>query len=308
MWTNIVVVSEQVAVLFILIALGFFSGKAGLINEAGAKHLTNIVLYLATPCIMVQSFQKVGYSPSLIFNLGISTLCAVLIQVLSVFLSRAIFRDKNMSRRVVMRFSAVFSNCGFMSLPLQQAILGDEGVFYGTVFVAVFNIIVWSYGLVDMSGDRSNFNLKNIILNPGIIGAVAAASLFFLQIHLPYILLTPIQYIAGLNTPVPMLVIGFYLTRFKFKESLRDLGIYAVSAVRLLIIPLASLFIMKLLGVDGNIVTSCTIAASAPVAATTTMFAAKFDRDVDLSVGLVSSTTLLSIITMPIIIALAQTI
>ncbi|MBQ5347433.1 MAG: AEC family transporter, partial [Ruminococcus sp.] len=85
MWTNIVVVSEQVAVLFILIALGFFSGKAGLINEAGAKHLTNIVLYLATPCIMVQSFQKVGYSPSLIFNLGISTLCAVLIQVLSVF-------------------------------------------------------------------------------------------------------------------------------------------------------------------------------------------------------------------------------
>lgn len=308
MWTNIVVVSEQVAVLFILIALGFFSGKAGLINEAGAKHLTNIVLYLATPCIMVQSFQKVGYSPSLIFNLGISTLCAVLIQVLSVFLSRAIFRDKNMSRRVVMRFSAVFSNCGFMSLPLQQAILGDEGVFYGTVFVAVFNIIVWSYGLVDMSGDRSNFNLKNIILNPGIIGAVVAASLFFLQIHLPYILLTPIQYIAGLNTPVPMLVIGFYLTRFKFKESLRDLGIYAVSAVRLLIIPLASLFIMKLLGVDGNIVTSCTIAASAPVAATTTMFAAKFDRDVDLSVGLVSSTTLLSIITMPIIIALAQTI
>ncbi|MBQ5346904.1 MAG: AEC family transporter, partial [Ruminococcus sp.] len=221
---------------------------------------------------------------------------------------RAIFRDKNMSRRVVMRFSAVFSNCGFMSLPLQQAILGDEGVFYGTVFVAVFNIIVWSYGLVDMSGDRSNFNLKNIILNPGIIGAVAAASLFFLQIHLPYILLTPIQYIAGLNTPVPMLVIGFYLTRFKFKESLRDLGIYAVSAVRLLIIPLASLFIMKLLGVDGNIVTSCTIAASDPVAATTTMFAAKFDRDVDLSVGLVSSTTLLSIITMPIIIALAQTI
>ena len=132
--------------------------------------------------------------------------------------------------------------------------------------------------------------------------------MFFLQIHLPYILLTPIQYIAGLNTPVPMLVIGFYLTRFKFKESLRDLGIYAVSAVRLLIIPLASLFIMKLLGVDGNIVTSCTIAASAPVAATTTMFAAKFDRDVDLSVGLVSSTTLLSIITMPIIIALAQTI
>lgn len=308
MWGNIVVVSGQVAVLFILIAVGFFSGKTGLLNESAAKYLTDIVLYLATPCIMIQSFQKVGYSSSMIINLGICTLCAVLIMVFSIFLSRAVFRGKDKSRRVVLRFSTVFSNCGFMSLPLQYAILGDKGVFYGTVFVAVFNIIVWSFGLVDMSGNKNGFNIKNLLLNPGILGALAASGLFFARITLPEILLSPIQYIAGLNTPVPMFVIGYYLTKFSFKKSISDLGIYAVSALRLIAIPLISLFIMKLLCVNIDIVTSCVIASSAPVAATTTMFAAKFKRDVELSVALVSSTTLLSIITMPVIIALAQTL
>ncbi len=307
MWSNVVVVAGQVAVLFILIAVGFFSGKAGLINESGAKHLTNIVLYLATPCIMIQSFQKVGFSTELILNLGVCTICAVLIQVISILICRAIFRSKDESRRVVMRFSAVFSNCGFMSIPLQQAILGDKGVFYGSVFVAVFNILVWSYGLVDMSGDKSNFTVKKLILNPGILGAAGASVLFFLQLHLPDILLSPIQYIAGLNTPVPMLVIGFYLTRFRFK-SLLDPGIYGVTAMRLIAIPIISLLIMKLCGVDCDIIVSCTIAASAPVAATTTMFSTKFNRATDLSVGLVSITTILSIITMPVIIAAAQTL
>ncbi len=307
MWSNVVVVAGQVAVLFILIAVGFFSGKAGLINENGAKHLTNIVLYLATPCIMIQSFQKVGYSPELILNLGVCTICAVLIQVASIFICRAIFRNKDESRRVVMRFSAVFSNCGFMSLPLQQAILGDKGVFYGSVFVAVFNILVWSYGLVDMSGDKSNFTVKKLILNPGILGAAGASLLFFLQLQLPDILLSPIRYIAGLNTPVPMLVIGFYLTRFKLK-ALLDPGIYAVTGMRLILIPVISLLIMKLCGIAPEIIVSCTIAASAPVAATTTMFSTKFNRDTELSVGLVSITTILSIITMPVIIAAAQTL
>ncbi len=308
MWSNVVVVAEQVAVLFILIAVGFISGKTVLITESGAKHLTNVVLYLATPCIMVKSFQKVKFSPELLLNLAVCALCAFAIQILSVIICRLIFRSKDESRRIVMRFAAVFSNCGFMSLPLQQAILGDTGVFYGTVFVASFNIIVWSYGLLDMSGDKVGFDIKKIILNPGVLGASAALLLFLLKIQLPEVLLSPIEYIAGLNTPLPMLVIGFYLTRFKFKDSVCDLGIYAVSAVRLLLIPCAALFVMKLCSVDTDIIVSCTIAASAPVAATTTMFAAKFNRDADLSVGLVSVTTILSIITMPVIIALAQTI
>lgn len=308
MLDNLIIVAEQVAILFILIAVGFVSGKVKLINDTGAKHLTDIVLYLATPCIMVKSFQDVGFEPELALNLGIAAICATLIQVLSIFVCRLVYRNKDESRRKVLQFGAVFSNCGFMSLPLQNAVIGSKGVFYGAVFVAIFNIIVWSYGLVDMSGDRKNINLKNILLNPGVLGAAASCLFFFLRIDLPPIALTPISYIAALNTPVPMLVIGYYLSKTDFKKSLRDKGIYAVTAMRLVAIPAVSLLVMKLCGVSGDILVACTIASSAPVAATTTMFATKFNRDVELSVGLVSVTTVLSIITMPLIIAVSQSL
>lgn len=305
---NLIIVSEQVVILFILIALGFVCGKTKLLNELSAKHLTNLVLYFATPCIMIKSFQEVKYDSDMVLNLAVSALCAVLIMTGSIFIARILFREKNESRRVVLRFAAVFSNCGFMSLPLQKAVLGSKGVFYGAVFVAVFNIIVWSYGLVDMSGGKKEFSFKKIILNPGVLGAVAATVLFLTGVSLPKIALSPISYIAALNTPIPMLVIGYYLSQAKLKDHFKDKAVYAVAAVRLIAIPLAALLIMKLCGVNPDIMISCTVASSAPVAAMTTMFSTKYGRDTKLSVGLVSITTLVSIATMPVIIALAQTI
>jgi predicted permease len=305
---NILIVAAQVAILFILIAVGFICGKTKLIAESGAKYLTDVVLYLATPCVMIQAFQKAEFTPEIILNLGVAAVCAVLIHILTILVVRLMFKKQSENRRKVMRFAVIFSNCGFMSLPLQQALLGDSGVLYGSVFVAVFNIIVWSYGLADMSGDKKCLTLKKIILNPGLLGAFAAVLFFFLRIHLPEILMSPVGYLAGLNTPVPMLVIGYHLSQADLLKSLRDKGIYAVAFMRLALVPCVSLLIMSLCGVSGDILVSCTIAASAPVAATTTMFATKFDRDVDLSVGLVSVTTIFSIITMPVIIALSQTI
>jgi len=305
---NLIVVSTQVVILFILIATGFVCGKTKLITKEGAKYLTNVVLYLATPCVIISSFQKVQFDYHLLINLGITALCATLIQVLSIFLCRLVFRSKDESRRKVLQFATIFSNCGFMSLPLQNALLGSTGVFYGSVFVAVFNIIVWSYGLMDMSGDTKEFNIKKLFLNPGVLGVAVAMILFFFNIRLPEIILTPVNYLAGLNTPVPMLVIGFYLAQTSLIDCFKDKSVYGVIALRLIAIPLASLIIMRLSGVTGDILIACTVAASAPTAATTTMFATRFNRDVDLSVGLVSATTLPSIITMPLIIALAQTI
>lgn len=305
---NLLIVSIQVAILFILIATGFVCGKTKLITKDGAKYLTNVVLYIATPCVIVSSFQKMEFDFKLLINLGITALCATLIQVLSIFLCRLVFHNKDEGRRKVLQFATIFSNCGFMSLPLQNALLGNSGVFYGSVFVAVFNILVWSYGLMDMSGSRKEFTVKKLFFNPGVIGVSVAMLLFFLNIQLPEIIITPISYFAGLNTPLPMLVIGFYLSQTNLFSAFKDPGVYGVIALRLFVIPLASLFVMALCGVRGDILIACTVAASAPTAATTTMFATKFNRDVDLSVGIVSATTIPSIITMPVIIALAQTI
>ena len=293
--------------MFILISIGFLCGKKGLINENAAKKMTDIILYVVTPCVMISAFQK-EFSGDTAIKILIAAAAAIVILVFSTLLARLVIRDKNESRKKVLQFSVIFSNCGFMSLPLQKELLGEDGWFYGSIFVAVFNIFVWTYGLLDMSGDKKQLSIKKIVFNPGIMGAAVAIILFVCRIKLPEIVIQPVTHLANLNTPVPMLIIGFYLSRAKLKDAFSDVGTYIAMSLRLVIIPVIVTFIMALLKLDKTMMIAFVIACSAPTAASTTMFAAKFNRDVELSVGVVAASTILSIITMPLIVSLAWTI
>ena len=305
--SNFLIIGQQVMVLFILIAVGFICGKKGVINEKASKVMTDIVLYIVTPCVMVSAFQREFLTDTLIKVL-IAALTALVILIASILLARLVFRTKEIARRKVLQFAVIFSNCGFMSLPLQKELLGEDGWFFGSIFVAVFNIVVWTYGLFDMSGDKKQLSVKRLALNPGIIGAVAAILLFVFSVQLPPIILQPVTHLANLNTPVPMLIIGFYLSQADFKKAFSDKGAYLAGAFRLVVIPLAAAFAMVLLKLDRTMIIAFAIACSAPTAATTTMFSAKFDRDVDLSVSVVASTTILSLLTMPLIVSLVWSI
>lgn len=293
--------------LFVLIGVGFACGKKGILTDISSKKITDIVLYVVTPCVMISAFQR-EFSVELLGNILITVVCATAIIFATVFISKLIFRDKNEARKRVLQFSTIFSNCGFMSLPLQKAILGNDGWFYGSIFVAVFNVIVWSYGLVMMSGDKKQLSIRKIAFNPGIAGVLLALILFVLRIHLPYIIIQPVEYLAALNTPLPMLIIGFYLSQADLKKAFTDAGAYLAMAVRLAAVPLLAMVAMWALNVDKTIMIACVIASAAPTAATTTMFAAKFNRDVELSVSVVASTTLVSIVSMPLVVALAESI
>lgn len=302
---NFVMIAQQVLVLFVLIAVGFICGKKGILTDSSSKHITDIVLYVVTPCVMIMAFQR-EFSLELLGKILIATLCASLIIAGSILVAKLVFRDKNEGRKKVLQFSVIFSNCGFMSLPLQKAILGDDGWFYGSIFVAVFNIFVWTYGLVSMSGDKKQLSIKKLAFNPGVAGVIIALILFVCKINLPYIISQPIEYLSDLNTPLPMLVIGFYLSQANFKKAFTDLGTYAAMVVRLVAIPVAAAVIMSLCGIDKTIIVAFIIASSAPTAATTTMFAAKYNRDVELSVSTVTATTIVSIVTMPLVVAFSQ--
>lgn len=307
MLENFITVGQQVLILFILIGVGVVCGKVRFLSSSSAKHLTNIVLYFVTPCVVIDAFQR-DFDPALLQNLGVTALCAILVHAFSVLIVTFVFRDKEDSRRCVLRFGTVFSNCGFMSIPLQAALLGADGVFYGAAFVAVFNLVLWSYGLLVMSGDKKTLSPKHLLLNPGVIGVAAGVLIFLFSVHLPEVLSTPINYMASLNTPLPMIIIGFYLSRTNLIAALRDKRAYVAILLRLAAVPLLTLFLMYACGIRGVVLVACVIAAAAPVAAATTMFAAKFDRDTSLSVNLVSLSTLFSIVTMPLIVGLAQSL
>lgn len=298
-------VGEQVLILFILIAIGYICGKVKFMNDNTAKHITDIVLYFVTPCVIINAYQ-VEFKPSILINLGITALCAVGFHIVSILIATLVFRGKDVSKTAVLRFGTIFSNCGFMSLPLQEAIIGKEGILYGAAFVGVFNIVLWSYGIVCMSGDRKNLSIKKLVLNPGILGVIVAFILFLTSFKLPGVIGKPVEYLANLNTPLPMIIIGFYLSESNIKNGLCDKDAWIATILRLVVIPVICVATMLLCGIKGDILITVAIAVSAPIAAATTMFATKFNRDTELSVNLVSLSTIFSIVTMSCIVAISE--
>lgn len=298
-------VAQQVVVLFILIAVGALMTKLNCITEKGAAAMTDVVLYAVTPCVIISAFQR-EYRPELLGGLLIALLCAFLVMVFSVLMAELIYRKTDIDRAVVLKFSIVFSNCGFMALPLQEAVLGADGVFYGAAYVAVFNIFMWTYGLISMSRKTELRSALKAVINPGIIGTVIGLLLFIFSVRLPSTLGAAVSFLAALNTPVPMLVIGYYLVSADLRRVLRDKGAYFAMLMRLVILPLAALYMMYLCGVDGTVLVAVVIAVSAPVAAFTTMMSSKYGHDTELSAGIVSASALFSLVTMPLIVGLAK--
>lgn len=298
-------VFTQVVILLLLILTGFILAKNGILTEKGSKSMTDMVLTIVTPCVIIKSFMR-EYDPSLLKNLLIAFLIAFLCHIGFILLAHLLLRSKDISKQKVLQYGVVFSNCGFMSLPLQQSVLGDMGVFYGSSYIAIFNLFVWSYGITLMSGDKKYMTPKKLIINPGIIALAIGLVIFLLSIPTPKIVNETVYYIASLNTPLPMIIIGFHLANSKISEGLKSLKCLFAIFLRLFAFPLIALGVMYACGVRGTMLVSSLISCSAPTAAITTMFSAKFGRDTSLSVNLVSLSTILSLVSMPLLITLAQ--
>ncbi len=302
MFENILTVGTYVFILFVLIFVGYISNKTKLLTKDAVKAMADLVLYTVSPCVIINSYQR-EFDPAMLKGLLITLLAAFLSFAANILVAHLLVRDKDERREKAMRFGAVFSNCGYMSLPLQQAMLGEEGLFYGVTYVAVFQLMFWTYGVLLMSGSFKQISMKKIIINPGVIGTVLGLILFVFSIKLPFVVSEPIKYMSYLNTPLPMIIVGFHLADANLR--LREQSAYVAILIRLFVSPLLMLLGLYACGITGVILVSCVISTSAPFAAATPMLAEKFGADTELSATTVSLTTLVSIITMPIIVGLA---
>jgi len=294
-----------VLILFILIGVGFVCNKTKILTASALKEMTNFVLYIVTPCVIINSYQR-EFDKNMLRGLLITLAAAILSFAINILLTHLLVKNKDKRREKTLRFGAVFSNCGYMSLPLQEAMLGEIGVFYGATYIAVFQIMLWTYGVILMSGSIKSISLKKIIINPGVLSTAFGIVLYVFSVSIPFTVLEPIKYLAALNTPIPMVIVGYYLAQASLR--LKGVSAYVSLVLRLIVSPLIMIAILLCLGISGDIAIACTIAASAPVAAATTMFSEKFDGDTTLSATFVSITTILSIITMPLVVALSAMI
>lgn len=312
---NLITVATQVGILFALMAVGFACRKRGLLTDASIRGIVEILVVIVTPALVLHAFQR-PYDPAMLRGLGFVALAAGVGHAVAIALVSVLIRHRRKPTQNVLRVAAVFSNAGFMGIPLDQAILGDAGVFYGVVYVGVFNIVMWSWGYCTIRNVPARALLgpaaQSMFVNPGTIGLALGLPVFFASYTLPSVLHEPVKCLADLNTPLAMIVIGYYLAGARFGALFTTGAAYVATAFRLLGFPLlmiGALWVLKdRLALDRTMMLALVVSASAPVAALTSMLAAKYDSDVDMSVGIVSGTTLLSILTMPPVIAFAMNV
>jgi predicted permease len=304
MLNSVLTVIVRVVILFLMIAAGYACGKLGAVSKRGAQQLTSILFYVVTPALIIDSLQNMIGKVSL-QNLLTAGGLAIFCMVVSILVSLLFFRKSTNERKKVLRFAAAYSNCGFMGLPLAQAVLGDAGVAYASMFLVAFNLLVWTHGYASMSSVKA-LSWKRIVMNPGLIGFVIGLPLFIFSVRIPELLLSPLSSFSSMNTPLAMIVIGSYISRVNLKEIFQDAQLYLLAAVRLLLIPLVSFAIMLPLGVDKTVATCILILCAAPTGANTVMFAAQFGGDAKLASKAVAFTTLCSMGTMPLSILLAK--
>ena len=307
MLNNFITVFLQVLSLFLMMAFGFAGQKTRLISDEGSKVMSDVVMYFVTPCLIINSFSR-KFDSSKLKELLFVLVIVILIHLFNILLATLVFKDSKKALNRVFRFGVVFANSGYMGIPLQQAIFGDDGVFYGTAYVVIFQLTLWSYGLICMSGDKQYISAKKLLINPGIIGTVLGLTVFITSLPIPNVLGGVISRMANLNTPLAMIVIGFSLAKSNFISALKLPVTYLLAFLRLILIPSVAMGVLFIAGVRGIIPVSIIVSASAPIAAATTMFATRFGNDSITASNLVAITTLLSIITMPFIVALAQSI
>ena len=307
MFNSFLLVGKQVLILFIIVGIGFVLGKSKLLGQKASVGMSNLVMYVVSPCMMVVAFQR-PFDSENFHSFCTALVVAVLIHLINIAAVTLFLRDQDLRRQQALRFGTVLSNCGFMAYPLQTAILDTIGVFYGSAYVLVFTFVAWTYGLYLMSDGKGKFSLRPLLLNPGVISVAVAFLLYILRINLPELLYTPVQSLSNLNTPLPMVILGYQLSQADFKTALRYRSMWVSAAMRLLILPAAALGLCLIFKPTHDVMIATVVAASAPPPALLSMFSAKFGHDTAFPSSMISVQTLFSVITMPIIVALAMTL
>ncbi len=298
------IVLSQVIIMFLLIGVGFFCYKIKMINEKSASQLSDILLLIVTPALIINAFQ-IKFKAELLKGLLISLSLAILSIFIGIIISIITIRKKpDNNDYKAERMACVYSNSGFMGIPLIQAVLPGNGVFFASIYIAIFNVFVWTHGVTVMKGSFTKKDIKKVVLSAPIISVIIGILLFVLQIKLPDVIGSTIGYIADLNTPLAMIITGIYIAKSNLLTAFTDKKIYKVVIIRLLLIPLIMVSFFMFFNITEEfrtIMIANLIATACPTAAVTLLFATKFKSNPEYASKIIAVTTLFSIITIPLI-------
>ena len=296
----VLILVQQILVMVAMMSIGIALVKTKMLNSSGVGQLSNIAMYVATPAVIIQAFA-IDYSKEQLVNgLWVAAFFALALLISAIVAYFVCGRaDK------VGQYAVIFSNTGFVGIPIIQSLLGPEYVFYVTMTMAVGTFALWTYGIYLMSGDLSQISFKKILTNPAVIALAIGLALFFAPIHLPAMVDQVLTGMANLNTGLAMLVLGANLGMSNIGLMITDVRLYKASLLRLVVVPLLVLVTLFVMPCSFEVKMVMLIAEATPCGAATSMLAQMFGADYQYGTGLVIMTTIFSMITMPLILTFA---
>jgi predicted permease len=305
---------EPVCMLFLLIVLGYWVGKRKIVSENIIGDISALLVNVALPAFIITS-MNFEFSMEVLMNSGVLILISFVVYFCSILFSKLYSRLLGVSGTTgdIHEMVCIFSNVGFMGYPVVLAVYGEIGVFYAAMYNLGYNLLIWSYGanLINREG-RENRHKGHVPLwdkvmkffNPSLVAVIIGFGLFLTSTELPSVLLNTFDMVGRTVTPLSMLCIGFILSGVDTKDVFNDYRVLMTSIMRLVIIPLVLFFILKTMGKEGYLIAIPVLITAMPAAANTAIIAVRYKSDYKLASKMIFISTLMSIITIPLMIQL----
>jgi malate permease and related proteins len=297
------VLLQQMIALFIFMIIGYGVRKAGYVDEKSANTMSWMIVNVYNPALILSASvtREEPVDPILLFRIFAIAIIFYIIMILISYPAVALLHlPKN--AQGVYRVMTVFSNIGFMGIPLISALYGSEALLYASIFGIPFNILVYTYGVSSMQSgeEKTKFNFKQMI-NVGSIASILTLIIALCNIPMPSFVQTTVTNLSNVTVSLSMIVIGTTLVSIDLKGLFTDLKLLAFSAIKLLIIPVIGLFIIKAVITDNMLQSIFLIILATPCAAISPMLALQYGGDSEAASKAIALTTILSVITIPVV-------
>ena len=298
------ILMREIVQLFIILLMGYIIVRAKLLRPEDSRSLSVVMVYLLTPCVIINAFQ-VEYTPQVMAGLIFSFAISIAAQILFLLLTRLLAGPLHLD--VIERTAVIYTNAGILVIPLVNALLGPEYVIYSCAFIVVQQVLIWTHCRSLLCGTRG-MEWRKLFLNVNIIAIVAGCALFLLRVPLPALINDTLGTLGDMFGPLGMLLAGMVIADTPLRRLFTTPRNYLPVLLRLLAFPLVTVLLLRAAGAAGwiadgkNILMIVYLACITPACATVTSLAQLYDRNAAYSSALYVLTTLLSIVTMPVMI------
>ena len=299
---------EEIIVLFLMAFVGYLIVKTGVLQVKDSKVLSMLVVYVFSPTAILNSFQ-IPYTKEKMTGLALVLVVSAGIQFLFIFLVWLLGKIWKMN--AIEKTSLVYTNSGYLVMPIVAGVMGEEWLFYVAVYSVVFQMLIWTHG-ISLLCDRQESDLKKVITNPNVIASILGVLVFVLQIQFPVVIGNTLSGLGKMVGPASIMAIGMLIGNIDLKKAFRNKRIYVICFIRLLVLPAVVIMLMKLLGAvsvhsQGKEILRITLfAAAAPVATVIAQIAQVHDGDAQYAGLLNAVSVILCIVTMPLMVLLYE--